>query len=62
MVQGGVKKDASVIPSCALDADCLVEAAHLFESLGDNSNVVLAEQSCIEPIVRPYNVLNATDS
>lgn len=62
MVQGGVEKDASVIPGCALDPDRFVQAAHLLKGLGHDRDVVLAEQSSVKAVVGPDNILDTANS
>jgi len=47
VVQRRVDQNTRIIPGCALDADSLMQGAHLFKSLGDNSYIVLAKQSTV---------------
>lgn len=61
MVQGRVNQDTGIIPSSALDTNSLVQSAHLLKGLGDNCNVVLAEQGTVQTVIRPNNILNTTD-
>ena len=62
VVQSRVQKYAGVIPGSALDTDRFMQAAHLLQRLGDDGDIVLAEEGCIEAIVRPDNVLDTTHS
>ncbi|PMB63637.1 hypothetical protein BM221_010536 [Beauveria bassiana] len=47
VIQGGIQKHTSIVPSRALDSDCFMQRAHLLKRLGDNGNIVLAEKRCI---------------
>lgn len=62
MIKGRVDKHTRVIPSRALDTNGLVQCADLLQGLGNNRDVVLAKQRTVETIIRPDNILHATDS
>lgn len=62
MVQGRVQEHAGVIPSGTLDANGLMQAAHLLQRLGDNGDIVLAEKGGVKAVIRPDNILDAAHS